>query len=188
MSILKSSDSVIVSCLVDGYQRPAYPIPVPWKLQVLNKGSESHFINCHLMLPIVVQPAGSKMSDIRLLEQFLIKGKNVVITGGARGLGLNFAHGLAQAGANIAAIDVSDKPGGGFDTLSRYGGTYKYYTADVRDYQGLKKVIDQISQDFGSIDGWYVWKSMCRPGSHMKHSGGRHHPGHPFSGASTGRF
>ncbi len=96
----------------------------------------------------------SSTSDV--LSRFLVKDKTVVITGGARGLGLNFGIGLAQAGANIAAIDVSDEPEPGFAALSQYGGKYKYYKADVRDYDGLKATINQIAVDFGSIDGWYV--------------------------------
>ncbi len=91
-----------------------------------------------------------------ILSRFLVKDKTVVITGGARGLGLNFGIGLAQAGANIAAIDISDEPSEGFSALAQYGGKYQYYKADVRDYQGLKATIDRIADDFGSIDGWYA--------------------------------
>ena len=91
-----------------------------------------------------------------ILSRFLVKGKTVVITGGARGLGLNFGIGLAQAGANIAAVDISDQPSEAFKTLSQYGGKYEYYKADVRDYEGLKATIERIGKDFGSIDGWYA--------------------------------
>jgi NAD(P)-dependent dehydrogenase (short-subunit alcohol dehydrogenase family) len=89
-----------------------------------------------------------------ILDRFLIKGKTIVITGGSRGLGLNFAHTLAQVGANIAVIDVNDQPSEGFSKLSNFGGKYKYYRANVVDYQQLKATIDQIYNDFGSIDGW----------------------------------
>ena len=91
-----------------------------------------------------------------ILSRFLVKDKTVVITGGARGLGLNFGIGLAQAGANIAAIDINEEPSEGFKALSQYGGKHKYYKADVRDYEGLKATIDRIAEDFVSIDGWYA--------------------------------
>ncbi len=79
-----------------------------------------------------IQNSSSKMSKVgisisKVLDKFIVKGKNVVITGGARGLGLNFAHGLAQGGANIAAIDNREKPHEDFNSLSSYGGKYKYY-------------------------------------------------------------
>lgn len=89
----------------------------------------------------------------RFLEKFSLKGRTVVITGGGRGLGLTFANGLAQAGANIAIIDLAEKPSDGFSSLA-YGGKYRYYQADVTDYEGLGKTIEQICGDFGGIYGW----------------------------------
>lgn len=89
-----------------------------------------------------------------VLQRFLVTGKTVVVTGGARGLGFEFAKGLAQAGANIAAIDRDDTAPSYFDQLSQSGGQHKYYKADVTDYEGLKATINQISKDFGSINGW----------------------------------
>jgi NAD(P)-dependent dehydrogenase (short-subunit alcohol dehydrogenase family) len=89
-----------------------------------------------------------------ILDEFAVKGKNVVVTGAARGLGLNFAQALAQAGANVAGIDLADQPSDGFSGLAALGGKYRYYKADVTQYSGLKQTIDQISQDFGSVDGW----------------------------------
>lgn len=94
------------------------------------------------------------VTDTNILNLFLIKDKNVVVTGCARGLGLDFAQALAQAGANIAAIDIADRPSDDFATLDKWGGKYVYYKADGGDYGGLRNVVDQIAQDFGSIDGW----------------------------------
>jgi NAD(P)-dependent dehydrogenase (short-subunit alcohol dehydrogenase family) len=62
-----------------------------------------------------------------ILDQFSIKDKVVVITGGGRGLGLNFALALAQCGAQIAAIDLHQKPHDDFGKLASYGGKAKYY-------------------------------------------------------------
>lgn len=101
----------------------------------------------------MAQP-GSSGSIPAVLQKFLVTGKTVVVTGGARGLGFEFAKGLAQAGANIAAIDRDDVAPPYFDQLSQAGGRHKYYKSDVTDYKGLKATINQISQDFGSIDGW----------------------------------
>ncbi|KAJ9606382.1 hypothetical protein H2200_009343 [Cladophialophora chaetospira] len=88
----------------------------------------------------------------RFLDKFSLKGRTVVITGGGRGLGLTFANGLAQAGANIAVIDIAAQPSEAFSSLT-YGGQYLYYQADVTNYEGLGKVITQISKDFGGIYG-----------------------------------
>lgn len=99
---------------------------------------------------------GSPLPLPDVIQKFFVKGLNVVITGGGRGLGFSFAVGLAQAGANIAAIDITETVGEHFYQLSQYGGKYQYYQTDVTDYQGLKATIDLIAEDFGSIDGWYV--------------------------------
>ena len=96
-------------------------------------------------------------TDNPVLNKFNVKGKNIVITGGCRGLGFNFAHSLAQCGANIAAIDLNEEASEDFGKLA-FGGKYKYYRSNVVDFEGLKKTIDHIHEDFGSIDGWYASK------------------------------
>jgi sorbose reductase len=39
-----------------------------------------------------------------------LKGRTIVITGGARGLGLAFAFAVAEVGANVAIVDALDTP------------------------------------------------------------------------------
>ncbi|RFU33155.1 hypothetical protein B7463_g3189, partial [Scytalidium lignicola] len=106
----------------------------------------------------------------QIFDQFSLKGKVVVITGGSRGLGFNFAHGLAQAGANIACIDIRNQPQEDFSILSSYGGKAKYYKSDVRSYEELKKTIDQIAYDFGSIDGCIPAAGIITDKPFMEHT------------------
>ena len=102
-----------------------------------------------------------------ILNKFRLTGKNIVITGGCRGLGLEFARTLASVGANIAAIDLDDEPSKEFSSFSSLfkEGKFKYYKSNVVDYSHLKQTIDAVYKDFGSIDGWYIrpdqafWKS-----------------------------
>lgn len=68
------------------------------------------------------------------LNKFDVRGKIIVITGGNRGLGLNFAWSLGQVGANIAVIDLDDARSEGFQKLSTLGGIYKYSKGNVMDY------------------------------------------------------
>lgn len=89
----------------------------------------------------------------KFLDGFSLKGRTVVITGGGRGLGLTFANGLAQAGANIAIIDIAEKPSSGYSSLD-YGAQYRYYQGDVTNYKELGLLIDRIATDFGGIHGW----------------------------------
>ncbi|KAK4957782.1 hypothetical protein LTR28_005643 [Elasticomyces elasticus] len=89
----------------------------------------------------------------KLPQRFALEDKTIVITGGARGLGLSFATALAEAGANIAAIDLDDSPPSEFGKLQALGVEAKYYAANVQDYDGLRNTIERIPEEFGSIDG-----------------------------------
>lgn len=46
-----------------------------------------------------------------------LKGRTVVITGGARGLGLAFALAVAETGGNVAILDAAEKPHEQFDEI-----------------------------------------------------------------------
>ncbi|OQV06974.1 hypothetical protein CLAIMM_11470 [Cladophialophora immunda] len=104
---------------------------------------------------ISFQPAAMSQIPIyndKFLEKLSLKGKSIVITGGARGLGLAFCSGLAQAGANVAVIDIAEQPSSSFCSLD-YGGKYRYYRGDVTDYEGFSALIHKIADDFGTIHG-----------------------------------
>lgn len=79
-----------------------------------------------------------------------LKGKRIVITGGARGLGAAVARLATSRGARVAIIglepellkQVSDETGAG--TIWRY--------ADVRDGEALRVAIDECADAMGGID------------------------------------
>lgn len=104
-----------------------------------------------------------------VLSKFDIKGKTIVITGAARGLGFSFAHSLAQVGASIAGIDIHEEPSEDFASLN-FGGKYRYYQANVVDYDALKRSIDQIHCDFGSIDGCIPAAGIIRDKPLLEHT------------------
>lgn len=102
---------------------------------------------------VLFKMASLPIYENQFLTKFSLKERTVIITGGGRGLGLTFANGLAQAGADIAIVDIAARPSEGFSSLA-YGGKYQYYQGDVTDYANLGKIIEQISKDFGGIHGW----------------------------------
>ncbi|CAK7203598.1 hypothetical protein SEUCBS139899_006335 [Sporothrix eucalyptigena] len=84
------------------------------------------------------------------MSKFSLKGRLAVVTGGARGCGLAFAQGLAEAGADIAVFDVID-PVAGFNTIeSDFGVTAKYYKVDVASMTSLEEGFATVASDFGS--------------------------------------
>lgn len=70
-----------------------------------------------------------------------LMGKTTVITGGARGIGLALAEAAAEAGSNLAILDVLDKPQ---RDLSELGVKAEYYRCDIRIrfliWQGIDKL------------------------------------------------
>ena len=85
-------------------------------------------------------------------KAFDITGKNVVVTGGSRGLGAAISLAMAEAGANIAVISSKSKSEETLEKLASYGGKYKGYTGNVADLTDIRKTITNIHEDFGDID------------------------------------
>lgn len=83
-----------------------------------------------------------------------LEGRTIVITGGARGLGLAFAFAVAEVGGNVAIIDALDTPHEHFYKLEKdFGVKVKLYKSDVTKFPVLKATFDQIVADFERIDG-----------------------------------
>ena len=84
----------------------------------------------------------------------LLKGKNVIITGGSRGIGKGIAEKFAQNGANIAFtnIEMSDESIELSKNLEKLGVKAKAYVSDAADFEAAQKLADDVINDFGSID------------------------------------
>ena len=84
-------------------------------------------------------------------KMFCLKQKTAIVTGGARGIGQATAIAMAQAGADIAVIDILEST----ETESKIkqiGQKVKGYQVDVTNEKAVDDVVDQIKQDFGRID------------------------------------
>ena len=84
----------------------------------------------------------------------LLKGKNVIITGGSRGIGKGIAEKFAQNGANIAftCIEMSDESIELSKNLEKLGVKAKAYVSNAADFEAAQKLADDVINDFGSID------------------------------------
>jgi len=84
----------------------------------------------------------------------MLKGKTAVITGGARGIGKSIAVKYAQNGANIVISDMAspEQMAEVVKELEAFGVKAKAFQSDVTDYDAVKKLLDDVVSEFGSLD------------------------------------
>jgi NAD(P)-dependent dehydrogenase (short-subunit alcohol dehydrogenase family) len=83
-----------------------------------------------------------------------LKGKNIVITGGARGLGKVYALACRDAGATVAITDVLEDEGREtLKELNANGGNCLFLKADVQDPEAMAAVGQQLASAWDRVDG-----------------------------------
>lgn len=83
-----------------------------------------------------------------------LKGKNAIVTGGARGIGREVALRLADKGANIAIANIGfeDEAAATAAECQAKGVKAIVYTCDVSNSENVKEVVAQVRKDFGSVE------------------------------------
>jgi NAD(P)-dependent dehydrogenase (short-subunit alcohol dehydrogenase family) len=79
-----------------------------------------------------------------------MKGKNVIVTGGAGGLGFAAAKALAAEGARVAVFDVD--PAAIERATGELGRSSTGQVADVRDEAAVRAAVEAVEREFGRID------------------------------------
>jgi len=86
-----------------------------------------------------------------ILDQFKLDGKVAVVTGGARGLGQGMALGLAEAGADIALVDILDMSDSMAQIEAR-GRKCIVITADLSKKESVDTIVSATVEQMGGID------------------------------------
>ena len=88
-----------------------------------------------------------------MTDAFSVKGLNVIVTGGNRGIGLGISTAYAQSGANVAILcrnkDVGDKAA---ESLKQYGGKYFCVACDTSSLESVKNAVEEVCKEFGEIN------------------------------------
>ncbi len=84
----------------------------------------------------------------------MLEGRIALVTGGASGIGRGIAGGLAAAGADIVAIDVTESAADNLlEELTALGApSPSFVKLDVRDAASVSKTFHEIAQSRGRID------------------------------------
>ncbi|SCV51341.1 related to D-arabinitol 2-dehydrogenase [Fusarium fujikuroi] len=131
-------------------QRQAFPRQTTRYVQVAIRASHHSPSQCN-----------TAQSQPHLLPEFSLKDKVIVVSGGARGLGLVQIEALLEAGATVHAVDrlpspVED-PKSNFSQVSdrgrELGTSLHYHQVDVRDVPGLNRIFEDIANGAGRLDG-----------------------------------
>ena len=102
----------------------------------------------------------------------LLEGKNVIITGGSRGIGKGIVEVFVRHGANVAfTYRSSDKQAKKLQQdVSVYKCKVKSYQSDASDLEDAKKLVCKVIDDFGSVDVLVNNAGITRDGLLMRMS------------------
>lgn len=98
-----------------------------------------------------------------ILEKMRLDGKVSFITGGARGIGKSLAEALAEAGSNIAIVDVDIEKATetAVEITDKTGVDAIAIKTDVTDPSEVNEMIQKIMDKFGRIDAAFCNAGIC---------------------------
>lgn len=88
-----------------------------------------------------------------MANAFDVTGKNVVVTGGNRGIGKGITVAFAQSGANVVILCRNLESGlKTIGELEKYGGKYSCFACDISDINSVKAAAKEVFGFFDHID------------------------------------
>ena len=89
------------------------------------------------------------------LSEFSLQGKKALVIGARRNMGKGFALGLAEAGADVAVTDLNTESGqlnAVCEEIKAMNRNSICIKTDISSQLDVKKMVDQVKQEFGRID------------------------------------
>ncbi|KAL8857935.1 MAG: hypothetical protein Q9178_005554 [Gyalolechia marmorata] len=103
-------------------------------------------------------PAANFLATTNRMPEFNLTDHVIIVSGAARGLGLTQAEALLEAGATVYALDRLPSPSPSFHRVqeraaTELGTTLSYRQIDVRDVENLHRIVAEIGDMHGRLDG-----------------------------------
>ncbi|MBA1261812.1 SDR family oxidoreductase [Stutzerimonas stutzeri] len=98
-----------------------------------------------------------------------LKDKVIIITGGGQGLGRAMGEYLAGKGARLALVDLNqERLDEAVQACKHAGGDARAYLCNVADEEQVSGMVNQVSEDFGGLDGLVNNAGILRDGLTIK--------------------
>ncbi len=90
---------------------------------------------------------------MKVADMFKVEGFSAIVTGGASGLGLGFTEALAENGAQVTMLDISqERIDREVQRLRGMGYDVRGAVVDVTDHAALDKAFDETVAEYGKLD------------------------------------
>lgn len=88
-----------------------------------------------------------------MFEKFSLKGKNTIITGATRGIGLAIAGGFLQSGANVTLCGrKQDGVAAALDSLKEFDGCLQGLAIHIGEPEDLDRLVRKSEEKFGPVN------------------------------------
>ena len=98
-----------------------------------------------------------------IIEKMRLDGKKIFVTGGARGIGKSVAAAFAEAGADIAIVevDIAEAKKTADELADAYGNRMLAIKADVTIPEEVHSMTEQVVGTFGRLDAAFCNAGIC---------------------------
>lgn len=98
-----------------------------------------------------------------ILDRMRLDGKSIYVTGGAQGLGKAMATGLAEAGADVAIVDINEEKAKATaaEIAQATGQKVIAVKTDVTDPEEVEAMVNTVVDQLGGLDAAFNNAGMC---------------------------
>lgn len=98
-----------------------------------------------------------------ILDRMRLDGKSIYVTGGAQGLGKAMATGLAEAGADVAIVDINEEKAKATaaEIAQATGQKVIAVKSDVTDPEEVEAMVKTVVDQLGGLDAAFNNAGMC---------------------------